>query len=127
MVFISIKLQKELLCQTLASSKQFKKKDFLMQQLYHSIKDQLEILESGLSIHNRILKSVSQMAESSKQDGETESNSENLKHMNQLNEHLNDCLGIIEQELNDRWSKFNSMNTNQQSFKEKDCKKLNLV
>ena len=75
-----------------------------MHKLYLSIKDQLSILESGLSIHNRILKSV-QISES-KVDSENESNLENLKHMNQLNEHLVECLKLIELELNQRWSKF---------------------
>lgn len=101
-----------------------------MQQLYLSIKDQLNVLESGLSIHNRILKSVTQMNESGgKQDGDSEANMENLKHMNQLNEHLIECLGMIEQELSERWTKFSSLNSNSnnQCFKEKDCKKLNPV
>lgn len=75
-----------------------------MHKLYLSIKDQLSILESGLSIHNRILKSV-QIADN-KFDSENESNLENLKHMNQLNEHLVECLKLVEHELNQRWSKF---------------------
>ena len=87
-----------------------------MQQLYLSIKDQLNVLESGLSIHNRILKSVTQMSESGvKQDGDSEANVENLKHMNQLNEHLIECLGMIEQELSERWSKFSSLNNTSSS------------
>lgn len=99
-----IKYVKELVCQSLISSKQFKKKNHLMHELYLSIKNQLGVLESGLSIHNRILKNV-QFTEN-KLDTENENIIENLKHMNQLNEHLIECLRLIEQELNDRWSKF---------------------
>ena len=101
-----IKYVKELLNQRLISSKQFTKKTYLLNQLYHSMKEQLEILESGLSIHNRILKNV-QLNENS-----FDNNSENFKHMNQLNEHLIECLKLIELELSERWSKYSSFNIN---------------
>ena len=93
----------------------------LFNQLYSSIKDQLSVLESGLSIHDRILKRINesrqerlmQVANENLNDvqfnvglEEINANS-NCDHMNELNTHLIECLKLIENELNERWSKFN--------------------
>ena len=102
-----------------------KKKRQLFHSLYLSIREQLSVLESGLSIHDRILKDVemhfrdsglqSSSANYSKQqvaetvteaNGEARSYFDHIKHMTELNRHLINCLKIIENELNDRWSKF---------------------
>lgn len=98
-----IKYVKELFSQSLVTSKQFRKKSYLMNQFYTSVKDQLCVLESGLSIHERNLQRA-QIAESKGDNTENENVLENLKHMNQLNEHLTECLRHIEHELNERWN-----------------------
>ncbi len=95
----------------------------LFNQLYASIRDQLSILESGLSIHDRILKRLNEsrrqemfqanvMLNSAHHQPTQLSLSElnmdsSFAHMNELNEHLIKCLKLIENELNERWSKFN--------------------
>ena len=93
----------------------------LFNQLYTSIKDQLSILESGLSIHDRILKRLNESRQEMQHvtminenlgvnNYATNSSELNLDssfaHMNELNVHLIKCLKLIENELNERWSKF---------------------
>ncbi len=122
-----IKYIVKLLDSNLAVVKYSKKRRGLFHQLYMSIKDQLSVLESGLSIHDRILRDVeahfrdgnnsatngSNGQSSSRSDTNSSGgNSDNknyfdhIKHMTELNRHLISCLKIIENELNDRWSKF---------------------
>lgn len=105
----------------------------LLHQLYMSIKDQLNVLESGLSIHDRILRDVeakfskdlsslisgtgesSSVTNSSNSESTSSSNGggkyqkncvEHIKHMNELNRHLIECLKLVTLELNERWAKF---------------------
>ena len=103
----------------------------LLHQLYMSIKDQLNVLESGLSIHDRILRDVearfskdlnSQLSGGNNGEAASSvnfssssdsSNSkyqknyvEHIKHMNELNKHLIECLKLVTLELNERWTKF---------------------
>lgn len=106
-----IKYVKELLNESLVGPKICKKKKVLFYQLYMSIKDQLNVLESGLSIHDRILKDVeARFKDLTSANAEIDSkylkNFEHIKHMKELNKHLIDCLRVIENELNERWSKF---------------------
>lgn len=137
-----IKYVVKLLDANFLSEKFSKKKKQLVHQLYLSIKDQLNVLESGLSIHDRILKDVEQnfrdTTSSSNNGGSSSSGtllvnntmshgvltqssifagsgggnsnnknfSDHIKHMIELNRHLISCLKVIEDELNDRWSKF---------------------
>jgi hypothetical protein len=97
----------------------------LFNQLYASIRDQLSILESGLSIHDRILKRLNESRRQEMFQATAMLNSthhhhqptqislselnmdSSFAHMNELNEHLIKCLKLIENELNERWSKFN--------------------
>lgn len=114
-----IKYVKELLNENvMVKTKYCKNKQILLSQLYQSIKDQLNVLESGLSIHDRILKDVEIRFRdlsanvgingnlTSRSSEPSENYSEHIKHMNELNKHLIECLKIIENELNERWSKF---------------------
>ena len=82
----------------------------------------MSILESGLSIHDRILKRLNESRQELQQVAminnenatsstcQTNMNELNLNssfdHMNELNVHLIKCLKLIENELNERWSKF---------------------
>ena len=92
----------------------------LFTQLYASIREQLSVLESGLSIHDRILKRINasrkEMLLHAANEHINEANvlsldelnlGSNFEHMNELNMHLIECLRLIENELNERWSKFN--------------------
>lgn len=115
-----IKYVKELLnVESVVVKIKTKSKLKLLNQLYLSIREQLNVLESGLSIHDRILKDVEVRFRDMTSNGTGNSNSngngradsmenysEHIKHMNELNGHLIDCLKIIENELNERWSKF---------------------
>jgi hypothetical protein len=123
-----IKYIVKLLDGNLAIVKYSKKRRSLFHQLYLSIKDQLSVLESGLSIHDRILRDVevhfrdgnsaatnggSGAGQTSRSDtngsngnSDTKNYFDHIKHMTELNRHLINCLKIIENELNDRWSKF---------------------
>jgi hypothetical protein len=123
-----IKYIVKLLDGNLTAVKYAKKRRSLFHQLYVSIKDQLSVLESGLSIHDRILRDVdihfrdgcggssSSSAGASSRggdaggaggfNGDNKNYFDHIKHMTELNRHLINCLKIIEDELNDRWSKF---------------------
>lgn len=100
-----------------------KKKKSLLHQLYLSIKDQLNVLESGLSIHDRILRDVEikfskdlaefgnetfteTSATASSTNKYQKNYVEHIKHMNELNKHLIECLKLVTLELNERWAKF---------------------
>ncbi|CAF0772075.1 unnamed protein product [Brachionus calyciflorus] len=98
-----IKYVKELLNESVYSNKKYSNnRKKLFSQLYSSIKSQLSVLESGLSIHDRILTNI----EDSLMDSPSENLTEHIKHMNELNKHLIECLRIVHNELDDRWSKF---------------------
>jgi hypothetical protein len=108
----------------LKSKQQLRRKTLIL-TLYSSIREQLNVLESGLSVHGRILKEVETkyclnfnilINNNINEDEDNnapisaslnnDSNYEHIKHMNQLNKHLIGCLKKIENELNERWAKF---------------------
>ena len=108
-----IKYVRELLVEHLPESKSNKKRAILLYQLYMSIKEQLEVLESGLNIHDRILKEIEIKYKDLKLDendldSKQLKNYEHIKHMIQLNIHLIDCFKMIENELNEKWTKFST-------------------
>ncbi len=85
-----------------------------MNQLYVSFKEMLEVLESALSMHGRALHKVGAPAVSNTNENERDSFVEDLKHMNQLNDHFKECLKLVEHELNEQWTKFSMMYNNRQ-------------
>ena len=97
-----IKYVKELLNETVFSNKiYFSNRRKLFNQLYLSIKNQLSVLESGLSIHDRILVQIEENL-----TNPSENVADHLAHMNELNKHLIECLRNIQEELEDKWSNF---------------------
>ena len=104
-----IKYVRELLNESIIETKNFKKKKILLNQLYTSIKEQLKILENGLTIHDRILKNIelSYKNEYDSIGGKYSKNIEHIKHMNELNNHLINCLKILMNELDEKWTKIN--------------------
>ncbi|RNA21801.1 dedicator of cytokinesis 3 isoform X1 [Brachionus plicatilis] len=97
-----IKYVKELLNETVFANKMyFSNRKKLFSQLYLSIKSQLGVLESGLSIHDRILSEIEENL-----SNPSETMSDHVAHMNELNKHLIECLRNVQEELEDKWSKF---------------------
>jgi hypothetical protein len=103
-----IKYVKELFTQNLIESKSFNKKKLLFDNLYISIKDQLDVLKVGLNLHDGILKELNsnnrKFCDDHHESNNNVKNQKNYEHMNQLNGHLVDCFKLIDNELNERWS-----------------------
>ena len=69
-----------------------KKRKYFCYQLYLSIKSQLNVLESGLTIHSRVIKHL--ISNDSNDDN-------NYDNMIELNKHLSSCLNLLNSELDD--------------------------
>ena len=87
------------------SNEIIKKRKYFCYQLYQSIKSQLNVLESGLTIHNRVIKHIVTSNVNAKDDeelnGHSENKENNFEHMNQLNKHLVSCLNLLNSELDE--------------------------
>jgi len=85
-----------------------------MNQLYLSFKEMLEVLDNALGIHERDLYKVGEPPVSNNSENERDSFMEDLKHMNQLNDHFKECLKLVNRELNEQWAKFSMVYNNRQ-------------
>ncbi len=99
------------------SIEKIKKRKYFCYQLYLSIKNQLNVLESGLTVHNRVIKQLSNSLinmnnnrknfdnivnnQEAQATATTVSNETNIDHMKQLNKHLISCLNLLKNELDD--------------------------
>jgi hypothetical protein len=70
---------------------EIKKRKYYCYQLYLSIKSQLNVLESGLTVHNRVIKNLIS----------TNQNDNNYDNMIELNKHLSSCLNLLNSELDE--------------------------